>query len=545
MSCSTSKPTFAFNTAIDGLTALTDLSNGEPQIAFTDDPESASQQQILTAGHYALIPVALSANVIAFRSQMLANQVLYPQNQLSLTPTMAAGLITTAFQNPGNADTVSCASTCPQPPCQAPTKGVKPTCSLFTELNYLQGFIAPQAYGGFVRSDNAGSTDQFFQWVCHATDLPVTALGQTWTETKTPAAVLEKGLSPLGTPLTTCPNSDQFPPVQSGASAYTAYSNPSQQALKMTSYVAPGTAGAAFGLAGFGTMNWGDARYYGLSVAALENSSGHFVSPSASSLNAALTGATTNPDGTLKLAATDPAAYPMTTVIYTAVPTSTYSAAQAAATQEYLTQLLDLTGGSESGDLPDGFVSLPASLYQTAVADIASDVHIGTPGGATPPPSTPPASTTQTPPSTSAQSPSAASPPSGSSSVRAGSGSAAGRSSYTIVPYRAPGGPTVLKTKPVTSPASGGPDTGKAKAKSPFLGKTLLLTDSSSRAFVPAVLLLGLLALIFGAFLLLFPSLRESVASLLLRARRSVSRLLQGVIRATKRTARAESPRSW
>ena len=164
--------------------------------------------------------------------------------------------------------------------------------------------------------------------------------------------------------------------------------------------------------------------------------------PTAASVTAALTGATTNTDGTLKLSPTDPGAYPMTTVIYAAVPTTMYTSTQAAAVQEYLTQLLDLTGGSESGDLPDGFAPLPTSLYQQAIADVASDVHVGTASsspGAPTQTSTGPTNPTPTPPPSSSSSSSASSSSAAGSAAVSGGGvsSGAAQKGYVIVPYAA------------------------------------------------------------------------------------------------------------
>ena len=59
-----------FETATDGLQAVTDLASGQQQIAFTDDPEAADQQAQLKKGNFALIPVAVTANVVGFFSQL-------------------------------------------------------------------------------------------------------------------------------------------------------------------------------------------------------------------------------------------------------------------------------------------------------------------------------------------------------------------------------------------------------------------------------------------------------------------------------------------
>ena len=57
------------DTNFSGLAAVQALHGGSIQIAFTDDPQSVQEQKILTADHDLLIPLAISANVIANRSQ--------------------------------------------------------------------------------------------------------------------------------------------------------------------------------------------------------------------------------------------------------------------------------------------------------------------------------------------------------------------------------------------------------------------------------------------------------------------------------------------
>jgi hypothetical protein len=542
MSCASSQPTFAFNTAIDGLSALTDLSNGETQIAFSDNPEEADQQAILTAGQFAMIPVALSANVISFKAQMSANQNLYPDSSLELTPAMAAGLLTTAYQTPQNSDMIDCpTSGCQQPPCIPKLKGTPgpPQCSLFTQLNYVPGFIAPQSYAGFVRSDNAGTTGQLFDWICHATNKPVAALGQTWSETQTPAQVVEAGLtlSPTAKPLKTCPNSDQFPPVPSGVTAYTSYSDPSQQALKMTAYVGPGLGGANINGA-FGAMNWADAEYFGLSVAGLENSSGNFELPTESSLDAAVPQASANADGSIPVPATAPTAYPMASIIYAIVPTGTYTATDAANVKEFLTQLLNLTGGSQSSDLPSGFVPLPSWLYQQAQTDLAADVHTGTAGSTTG--STGSGGGGSTGSGSTSGSTTGGGGSGGNTATTGGrsvSGSGSGGSSPVVIVRHPNGpGPQILKTTPVTT-AKTGKTGGNTKARGPI--QSFLLEADPSRALVPGALLLGLLALLLGSALLWSRGLRESMILSL----RSLRSKLPDRPRPT--TPRTKSLRNW
>jgi len=141
-------------------------------VAFTDDPESTDQQQILSQGHYSLIPVALSANVVAFKAQESQSSSLYPLNNLDLTPTMAAGLVTGAFETPSQSDVVACKNlTCPMPPCTGTgAKGKNPpkTCSLYTMANYQPTFTTPQQFESFVRSDSSGSNGLLYEWMCNA-----------------------------------------------------------------------------------------------------------------------------------------------------------------------------------------------------------------------------------------------------------------------------------------------------------------------------------------------------------------------------------------
>ena len=79
----------------------------------------------------------------------------------------------------------------------------------------------------------------------------------------------------------------------------------------------------------------------------------------------------------------------MPSVIYAVVPTAPMAPTDAAAVTELLTQLLDLTGGNDTANLPQGFVPLPTTMAATATADVAKDVTSDAP---------PPETTTTTTP---------------------------------------------------------------------------------------------------------------------------------------------------
>jgi hypothetical protein len=91
-----------------------------------------------------------------------------------------------------------------------------------------------------------------------------------------------------------------------------------------------------------------------------------YVRPSNASMAAALSHMTSDGSGTLQVDLTnkDPRAYPLTMVIYAMVPTSGLSHAKAAAIARFLDFAAGpgQTPGVQPGQLPPGFLPLPASL---------------------------------------------------------------------------------------------------------------------------------------------------------------------------------------
>jgi hypothetical protein len=516
MSCANdpSKAVIPFETADDGLNAVTDLVGGAQQVAFTDDPEAPDQQAQLNQGGYALIPVALTANVVAFDAQILSvsQHQNYNLGQMDLTPTMSAGLLTQAVNDQGSAgtgDSVACSGPSEVPPtapgqtvdttsgpcltgapCFGTTTAPIATCSLFLQLNYINGFKQfGSPFQAIQRSDNAGATDQLFNWLCNAPNVPLD-IGTHPTDTETAAAELELGLSPVtGPALTTCPVTDQVPSI-AGQQQLITVNDPSQQALKANQAVfSSGTTTAASGA--FADMNWGESRYYGMSVASLQNAAGAFVAPTVASLDAALTDATVNPDGsyTPKNLASDPAAYPMPSVIYAVVPTAPLASSDAAAVTELLTQLLDLTGGKASGNLPQGFVPLPASIDATATADVAKDVTSITPA----------------PTTTSTTAPGGSSDSSGSNDSSDGGDNGDGSDLGPLIP---PAG--VFGTMANLITAADGLVAPAVTAGAHQLGRALLgpalpgyaLVASHGRVLVPEAMGVGIVAVVVGAALM-------------------------------------------
>ena len=384
VSCRTRAPAVALNTALDSTSAVTSLAAGQVQVAFTDDPESARQRAILDAPghHYSLIPLAVTADVVGFKATMGQLGHAYPENSFQLTANEVAGLITNYYGFPGNSDV----GTCPPP---------AGSCSLLETLNSVPGFVGPQDYGGYVRSDASGVTEDFFRWICMGPTVPFKLDGKTVNDPHAASATLVKGLRALGAKATKCPITDQFPPLRSPGVYWSGVSDPAQQLNKLSAVVLSPNL-TILPAAGFATMSWSEALYYGLQPAALQNAAGRFVMPTQGSVDAALGDATRNQDGSLSTNygdTRDKRAYPLASVIYAAVPTSYATATEANEVRTMLSGILSVSTG-QAGQLSQGFVRLPGFLAGQAKVDLAKDVVAPSPiNPVSPPPTTTPPTT--------------------------------------------------------------------------------------------------------------------------------------------------------
>lgn len=566
-SCGTADPAIAFNVAEDGDAAVTALETGTVSVAFTDDPQSSDQQSLLGKGNYRLIPVALTANVVAFHAQELAPSSgnLYPLFHFDLTPTMAAGLLTGAYGYTKDTDLVRCpTSTCPTPPCTPPLhKTTPPLCSLLIQLNYSEGFSAPSQYGSFVRSDTAGSNGLFFDWVCeapkvavpvkvvdhttkHDKTIPYTA---TYTETITAAHEVEYAFSSKDTPSTKCPAATEvypeYPATSHGASP-ASFATPEQQDLKMVAY----TTGKSW--AAFGTMNWAEARYYGLAVASIQNAAGQFEAPTQTTLDAAVTGGnpTVDADGVLSPndAKAETGVYPMASIEYAAVCADKTTSTKADATKAMLDQLLTLTGagGGDASQLPEGFVPLPSTIVQDARSDITKDVV----GGAkiaptrttTACPSVTPGTPAVTTPTTSATTTKTTTSATSTTTSTIGGTSTSSTTAQTPAPQ--PPAPTsasqpttatstrssstpASSTQPTSTPSTTAPTTkttpgssGRERRRTTLPVILVALASLGSRMLLPFAAVLALLGLLFGGALVFSQPFRRHVAAAVGAARR-------------------------
>jgi hypothetical protein len=112
-----------------------------------------------------------------------------------------------------------------------------------------------------------------------------------------------------------------------------------------------------------------DAARFMFPTAALENAAGKFVLPTDQAMAAAVKDMTVNPDGitrSVNETKKDPAAYPLTMVIYAVVPTGGIPKAKAAKIAQFLDDVANQgqQTGVQPGELTPGYLPLPQSLRQ-------------------------------------------------------------------------------------------------------------------------------------------------------------------------------------
>jgi hypothetical protein len=150
----------------------------------------------------------------------------------------------------------------------------------------------------------------------------------------------------------------------------------------------------------FSVLDTGDTAGFDVPVAALRNGAGRYVEPTAASMAAALNSMVTSKNGITQqvdLSSNNPAAYPLTMVIYAMVPTGGVPKAKADLIAQWLRYVAGpgQTPGELPGQLPPGYLPLPTRLRsETLAAATAVQRQAGNPGTSTP---TPAASATLSP----------------------------------------------------------------------------------------------------------------------------------------------------
>jgi len=537
----------ALNTANDDATVVKDFASGSTTLAFVDNAADASQLAALLGKSYAYIPIALSGTTESFLAGESNQGQNFPINQYDLTPNMVAGLLTSLYQSPSGTTSpppkpqfqlsdnlmaafanatpaVTCAvlTGCPSTKGKAKQVAYEVKYNTFSLLNPVPaGDYAPQTFGSFNSNVASGSSFQATSWVCNAPNTPFQVPVQenghadpvpvTVTDTNVGSTTLTT--VPLGSSIwppypgatwiyPQCQGYSTLPALSATASNFGSDQAPDLQAKSMRSWcygggVLPQPSSPQNPCAAFGLMDTSEARYLGLSTASLQNAAGNFVSPTTSSLEAAAGDFTACPSAdlacpagtyTYDVADKNAAAYPMATLTYAIVPTSTLSYDQGTAVKSLLTNLVDF---SHSGDLPAGYAPLPDSITKAALADITADVSVAV----APPTST---TTTTTPASTTTSTPDYGSASTGYSGSSDSGYSGSGSNSLPLTSSSGGGssgsGSGGSGSTPVAAPPASIPS-----------GSLLVGLAATTRYLLPAIVLLALGSLVGGLLLLFGP----------------------------------------
>jgi len=560
--CAAAGGVVAVNTSTDNTQAVGDYVAGSADVAFIDNPSDPAQVASLLGQGYSLIPVTLSGTSESFLGGAVESGNEYPIDSYNLTPNMAAGLLTSAYQQPSGsltsgskptfrlADNLTAALAAATPPvtCTAlygcPKAKAKqvPFEQAFDTFDLLNpvptgNYIGPKILGSFNANVASGSSYQATSWFCDAPNTPfdVTVAenptvpgGQpvptTVKVTDTNVASTTLVTPPLGSSIwppyqgakwiyPSCSGYSNLPALSATASDFSADETPALQAKAMRSWcyaggVLPSPANPGLPCIAFGLMDSSQAQFYGLSTASLLNAAGRFVAPSTASLEAAANAMTPCPSGlltcpagtyTVNPANPDPAAYPLPDITYAVVPNTTLPYAKATAIKQLLTNLVDY---SHSGAVPSGYAPLPDAMYQAAVADIANTVK------SEPAPVVASDSSTTTTTTTASASGSGSGSGSGSSS---GSGSAGDTGLATPISAgeQVPSTSALPETASATPVSStGSPVTGAVTAPPASIPSGILLVGlaATTRFLLPAIVVLAMASLLGGLLLLFGPN---------------------------------------
>ncbi len=393
--------------------AITQLLGGLDDVALTTLPSALGT----TAGKrsYAYAPVAVSAAAIGYWADNPTTG--NPQTGVRLTPLLIARLLTLSY----DIEDVSCKADGHQKGCDP---GISPgnpqdifADPAFTRLNR---HLAPN-FGGdsfadvpIVMQGESDITYELTRWIAADPASEAFLRGAK----STGGMRVNKFYKGVSYPATTFGTNDSSPylanafsPVLGLASVasdlvlaappgdqYTPSCLPSQCDPRIT----PEPQGQR---ALFAVMDTGDTAGFDVPAVALRNHAGRYVLPTARSMAAALHSMVTSKNGITQQVNTDssnPAAYPLTMVIYAMVPVSGVSKTEGGLIARWLRYLAG--PGQRPGDLPGqlapGYLPLPGSLRAKTLA-VADEV-----ASQSGPASSPPASPSPTPSPTPAPVPS-------------------------------------------------------------------------------------------------------------------------------------------
>jgi ABC-type phosphate transport system substrate-binding protein len=398
--------TIGYNSTVPEPLAVSEAADGLADVALTTRPASADG--ISTSGRHRFVyaPVAVSAVSIAY---WIDNPVTgKPVTSLKLDQRLVDKLLTQSynFQNEGTG------CTAPPPPqgigCDKGVAGSNPI-SLFADPEFKKLNPAVQPVTGFgaafqvptVQSGHSDMTWTVTRWLAANPDASKFQLG-----TPDPWGMrVNSYYKGLKYPVDSFTAMDPYPVIAhkyspvfplSLADSYQAenwdpgtswekdqYGNYPKDPIQI-----PGERAL------IAILDEASAAAFRFPVAAIPNAAGRYVEPANAGMAAALSSMTPAGSGTLQmdLHAGNPAAYPLTMVIYAMVPISGVSHTRAAA----IARFLDFAAGPgqspgvRPGQLPAGYLPLPANLRaqtRKAAVEVANQTgnqpggHHGNPAG--------------------------------------------------------------------------------------------------------------------------------------------------------------------
>ncbi|HVC70610.1 MAG TPA: hypothetical protein VNC61_10205 [Acidimicrobiales bacterium] len=526
--CGQKNGVVALDTATNTGSEIDDLAGGNTPIAFTDDPWDTQLDSALTSGKFAYIPVALSATVVGFLGgapDETQSGVVFPLAQYNMTPNMVAGVLTTSYEGGGTTDSLITAPTNQKPPlnCNQIVGCNKKTMIDYNTFYLLNpeptGVGQPGSIGSFFSNTVAGTNYQLSDWMCAAPNAPFQLTVQkssgptqvAVTDTYNPASATlttpptqspfwNPNTLPSEWPFKTCEPTSQFPTLSPGSlTQYQPADTPALQAKAIRAY------GSSGNLA-FGAMDWSESTFNGVNVVAVQNAAGNFVTPTQTSITAAMSDAKAQSDGTLTFNYDDvsnSAAYPMPMVTYAVVPTTPVPADQARSVSAFLTNMVAFSSGKD-GTLPGGYVPLPASLVTEATQDIAKDIVAGSPDSSGSSGSSGSSASTSSSGSSTGQVP---------SSTQTGAGAGNGRyQAQGSTGLRSATGSSTASSAPTTAPAQAGAgDKGTPAPRQNVIAADFNVIVGGTKDLIPLLMALALAAIVAGPALLAWPRRRRSI----------------------------------
>jgi ABC-type phosphate transport system substrate-binding protein len=380
--------TIQYNSQIPEPLAVQEAVGGLTDVALTTRPASA--QSITPTRHYLYAPVAVSAVSIAYWVDDPATGL--PVTSLKLDQRLVLKLITQSynFQNEG----VPCSA--PPPPagigCDNAVDGNPVTLFADKEFQSLNPAVQPvQGLGAAfqvptVQSGHSDMTWFVTRWIEANSDAASFLSGQfdPW------GMHVNTDYEGLAYPTDAFTAQDSYPVIEHRFSPVFPLS---LAAAYQVQNWEPGTSWVKdqFGnypkdpiqppgqRALFAILDQGDSAAFRFPVAAIPNGTGHYVLPTNSAMAAALQGMQSDGSGTqqVNLASKNTAAYPLTMVIYAMVPTSGTKHKTAAAIARFLDYAAGVgqKQGVQPGQLPPGYLPLPASMAATTRKDATAVLH--------------------------------------------------------------------------------------------------------------------------------------------------------------------------